>query len=103
MARTTRRGAEAGAISRPSTSLAFSGGGGGGSNVAPPPAEVETSAPAAGAIAATPARHASAMAACSSFLHEGEGILFRTPAGLADGLALKELARFLERKFAPVT
>src|SRR5689334_13692185 len=28
-------------------------------------------------------------------------ILFRTPAGLADGLALKELARFLERKFAP--
>jgi hypothetical protein len=36
-------------------------------------------------------------------LHEGEGILFRTPAGLADGLALKELARFLERKFAPVT
>src|SRR3954465_8753443 len=30
-------------------------------------------------------------------------ILFRTPAGLADGLALKELARFLERKFAPTT
>src|SRR6476659_8944520 len=28
-------------------------------------------------------------------------ILFRTPAELADGLALKELARFLERKFAP--
>src|SRR3954451_539948 len=30
-------------------------------------------------------------------------ILFRTPAGLADGLALKELARSLERKFAPTT
>src|SRR4051812_11646446 len=30
-------------------------------------------------------------------------ILFRTPAELADGLALKELARFLERKFAPTT
>jgi acyl-coenzyme A synthetase/AMP-(fatty) acid ligase len=28
-------------------------------------------------------------------------ILSRTPAELADGLALKELARFLERKFAP--
>jgi hypothetical protein len=31
-----------------------------------------------------------------------DGILFRTPAGLADGLALKELARLLERRFAPV-
>src|SRR5918997_2101641 len=103
IARTTRLGAEAGAISRPFTSVAFSGGGGGGTNVAPPPVdEVETSAPAAGANAATPVRHASAMAACSSFLREGEGILFRTPAELADGLALKELARLLERRFAPV-
>src|SRR3954452_5485551 len=30
-------------------------------------------------------------------------ILSRTPTELADGLALKELARFLERKFAPTT
>jgi hypothetical protein len=101
--RATLTGAEAGAISRPSTSVAFSGGGGGGTNTAPPPdVEVETWAPAAGASAATPVRHASTMAACSSVLRAGEGILFRTPAGLADGLALKELARPLEREFAPV-
>jgi hypothetical protein len=36
-------------------------------------------------------------------LREGVGILFRTPTGLADGLALKELARLLSsRRFAPV-
>ena len=29
--------------------------------------------------------------------------LFRTPTGLADGLALKELARLLSRRFAPTT
>ena len=36
MTRLTRVGADAGAITRPSTSVASSGGGGGGSKVAPP-------------------------------------------------------------------
>src|ERR687891_2376489 len=94
MARATRTGAETGAISRPLTSFAFSGGGGGGVNTAPPPLGM-TSAWAAGASVATPVRQASAMNPRSSLLREGEGILFRTPAGLADGLALKELARSL--------
>src|SRR5215211_9355182 len=93
--RLTRVGAEAGAITRPPTSLAFLGGGGGGSKTAPPEAG-GMSAPATGAATAAPARHAAAMAACSSLFPVGDGILFRTPAGLADGLALKELARLHE-------
>src|SRR4051794_8966090 len=99
--RLTRVGAEAGAITRPSTSVASSGGGGGGSKVAPPLVGFG----AVGSANAVPAaagvsRHAvAAKAARSKFceLTKG-GILFRTPAGLADGLALKELARLLERQ-----
>jgi hypothetical protein len=58
MTRLTRRGAEAGAITRPSTSVASSGGGGGGSNVAPPLLEGS----AAEAVPARPvtSRHAAA-------------------------------------------
>src|SRR3954452_3235794 len=97
--RLTRVGADAGAITRPSTSAAFSGGGGGGSNVAPPPLGEgeEGSANAVPAPTGT-SRHAAAANAARSSLCEltKDGILFRTPAGLADGLALKELARLLE-------
>src|SRR5215210_100577 len=91
--RLTRRGAEAGAMSRPSTSAPFAGGGGGGTNEAPPPLE------AFWAIApgARTSRHATESAAISSLLLKAEGILFRTPTGLADGLALKELARLLSK------
>src|ERR671918_235516 len=102
MTRFTFRGAEIGAITRPSTSVASSGGGGGGSNVAPPllfdrPAD-------AGAARLMTSSSATATAAQSSLMWlTDDGILFRTPAGLADGLALKELARLLVlRKFAPV-
>src|SRR5918999_2289318 len=92
MTRFTRRGADAGGITRPSTSVASSGGGGGGSNAAPPllferPAD-------AGAARLMTRSAASATAAHSSLMWlRDDGILFRTPAGLADGLALKELAR----------
>src|SRR5918998_5740562 len=99
--RLTRRGAEAGASTRPSTSVASSGGGGGGSNVAPPllfdrPADAGAARPMTSSSAAATAAQTSVM-----WLRD-DGILFRTPAGLADGLALKELARLLERRFAPV-
>src|SRR5918992_2026059 len=96
MTRFTRRGAEAGAITRPSTSVASSGGGGGGSKVAPPlldllPAEAVPASPVT-------SRHAAARTAQSSLMWlTDDGILFRTPAGLADGLALKELARLFQR------
>src|SRR5215208_145889 len=94
--RLTRSGAEAGAITRPSTSVASSGGGGGGSKVAPPLVG-SVSAVAVPAVAGS-SRHAAARAAqTTGFLGRTEGgILFRTPAGLADGLALKELARPLK-------
>src|ERR671918_654763 len=91
--RFTRPGAEAGAITRPSTSVASSGGGGGGSKVAPPllfdrPAD-------AGAARLMRSSSAAATAAQSSLMWlRDDGILFRTPAGLADGLALKELRAF---------
>src|SRR5918999_2260002 len=101
MTRFTRVGAEAGAITPPSTSVASSGGGGGGTKVAPPLRDVL----AAEAVPARPmtSTHAAATAAQSSLMWlTDDGILFRTPAGLADGLALKELARLLERRFAPV-
>src|SRR5918992_1495662 len=97
--RFTRRGADAGAITRPSTSVASSGGGGGGVNVAPPllfdrPAD---------AGAARPMRRSSAAATAHSSLMwlRDDGILFRTPAGLADGLALKELARLPGKEVRP--
>src|SRR5215212_4993076 len=90
--RLTRSGAEAGAITLPSTSVASSGGGGGGSKVAPP--LVGGVSAVAVPAAASSSRHAAARAAqTTSFLGlTRSGILFRTPAGLADGLALKELA-----------
>src|SRR5215213_7584405 len=100
--RLTRTGADAGAITRPSTRVASSGGGGGGSKVAPPLVGLG----AVGSANAVPAaagvsRHAAAATAARSttcFELTKGGILFRTPAGLADGLALKELARLLERQ-----
>src|SRR5215218_10031699 len=98
MTRFTRVGAEAGAISLPPTSAPFAGGGGGGTNAAPPPLEA-LCAIAAGARTRT---HATDSAATSSLLLKVEGILFRTPTGLADGLALKELARLPLGRFAPV-
>src|ERR671918_1421166 len=100
MTRFTFRGAEAGASTRPSTSVASSGGGGGGSKVAPPllfdrPAD-------AGAARPMMSRSAAATAAQSSLMWlRDDGILFRTPAGLADGLALKELARLPQREVRP--
>src|SRR5215217_4021631 len=97
--RLTRMGADAGAITRPLTSLAFSGGGGGGTKVAPPLVGVSA---VAGPASAASSRHAAASAAQRNSLLEltEGGILFRTPAGLADGLALKELAR-LPREVRP--
>src|ERR671915_643890 len=90
MTRFTFRGAEAGASTRPSTSVASSGGGGGGSNVAPPllferPADAGAARPMTSSSAAATAAQTSVM-----WLRD-DGILFRTPAGLADGLALKDL------------
>src|SRR5215218_5131095 len=93
--RLTRVGADAGASTRPLTSVASSGGGGGGSKVAPP--LVGRSAAMAVPPTAGTSRHAIASATQRNDLlglTKG-GILFRTPAGLADGLALKELARLL--------
>ena len=58
--RLTRAGADAGAITRPSTSVAFSGGGGGGSKVAPPLVGVSAAAVPASAGSS---RHATASAA----------------------------------------
>src|SRR5215213_7290591 len=98
--RLMRAGADAGASTRPSTSVAFSGGGGGGSKVAPPLVGFgEVGSANAVPTAAGVSRHAAAANAARSGLCEltKGGILFRTPAGLADGLALKELARLLER------
>jgi hypothetical protein len=63
--------------------------------VAPPP--VAAFATAGSAHASKHANAAAQYRMCAG----SPDILFRTPAGLADGLALKELARFLGRKFAP--
>src|SRR5688572_23333155 len=80
---------------RPSTSAPFAGGGGGGTKEAPPPLVVdELCADPAGA---STSRHATDSAAASSLWLKAEDILFRTPTGLADGLALKELARLLSK------
>src|SRR5918997_3559635 len=97
--RLTRVGADAGAITRPSTSVASSGGGGGGSNVAPPVVGLVS----ADAVPASASRNAAASATkrTISVGRATGGILFRTPAGLADGLALKELARLPEWKVRP--
>src|SRR5215207_5538212 len=95
-----RVGAEAGASRRPSTSLALAGGGGGGWKAAPPPVDAEVCAIALGAARKTQAS-ASSSAAKGNLLKKVEGILFRTPTGLADGLALKELARLPKRKVRP--
>src|SRR5215217_1376488 len=92
----TRRGADAGATRRPSTSAPFSGGGGGGTKVAPPEYEIDDDC--ADAAGARTRAHANASATtCSSLWLKAADILFRTPTGLADGLALKELARLLSK------
>jgi hypothetical protein len=80
-------------MTRPFTSWAVSGGGGGGTKVAPPDVGGATWALATGTPTTALARHAPRKARSSSLFLADEGILFRTPAGLADGLALKELAR----------
>ncbi len=97
--RLMRVGAEAGASSRPFTSFALAGGGGGGWKAAPPPL-IEEDVCAIAPGAATSAQ-ANASAAKSNLFTKVEGILFRTPTGLADGLALKELARLLKEKVRP--
>src|SRR5918997_2598833 len=99
MTRFTRRGADAGGITRPSTSVPSSGGGGGGSNAAPPlllerPAEAGPARPRRSSATATAAQ------STVMWLRD-DGILFRTPAGLADGLALKELARLPSWRGSP--
>jgi hypothetical protein len=66
--------------------------------VAPPPFIDELCAIALGAATST---HTSASTAKSDLFTKVEGILFRTPTGLADGLALKELARLLNEEVRP--
>src|SRR3954453_3132906 len=102
MTRLTRLRAGAGGISRPSNSGALSGGGGGGSNVAPP--LVGSVSALAVPVRTGASRQANAKTAQRNDFELTEGdILFRTPAGLADGLALKELARLPPHgRFAPV-
>src|SRR4051812_17249508 len=96
----TSGGASVGAIARPfGSSVALPCGWNSGSVGLAPPVEPSASAVAGNAHART---HANA--AMQTRMYAGSpDILFRTPAELADGLALKELARFLERKFAPTT
>src|SRR3954454_2511644 len=78
----------------------------GSSGLAPPEVAYESSPPVFSAVATAGSAHATrhANAAMQKRMYAGSpDILSRTPAELADGLALKELARFLERKFAPTT
>ena len=91
-------GAPAGGIARPLTILARFAGGGGGTYSAPPLA----SAPAVPAEAQQASDDAEDRSRTEGSDVAGRPQLFRTPTGLADGLALKELARLLERRFAPV-
>src|SRR5919205_4446919 len=93
-------GASVGAIASPfGKRAALPGGWNSGSVGLAPPVLASASAVAGSAHVMT---HASA--AMQQRMYAGSpDILFRTPAELADGLALKELARFLERKFAPTT
>src|SRR5215203_3819427 len=99
--RFTRVGAEAGAITFPSTSVASSGGGGGGSKLAPPVSGGEA---AAGPASTSTSRHAAASATQRNewLRRTVSGILFLPPTGLADGLALKELRASHSGRFAPV-
>src|SRR3954470_9743372 len=98
-------GASVGAIARPlGKSVAFPCGWNSGSVglvppvlVPTPPVEVSAKATAGSAHASKHASAARQYRKCAG----GPDILSRPPAELADGLALKELARFLERKFAP--
>src|SRR5690348_15297853 len=64
----------------------------------PPPWSLDWAVAIAGSAHAI--KHANAATQTRMYLGSPD-ILFRTPAELADGLALKELARLLERKFAP--
>src|SRR3954452_13469608 len=78
----------------------------GSSGLAPPEAVYDSDPPpsllwaVATAGRAHASRHANA-AMSKRICLESPDILSRTPTELADGLALKELARFLKRKFAP--
>src|SRR3954470_14421015 len=98
-------GASVGAIARPlGKSVAFPCGWNSGSVGLVPPVPVPTPPVAVSAKATAGSAHASKHASAAKQYRMCAGspdILFRPPAELADGLALKELARFLERKFAP--
>src|SRR3954467_2959055 len=100
-------GASVGAIARPlGKSVAFPCGWNSGSVGLVPPVPVPTPPVAVSAKATAGSTHASKHASAAKQYRMCAGspdILFRPPAELADGLALKELARFLERKFAPTT
>src|SRR5262245_40603377 len=100
--RLTRVGADAGARACPLTTIASSGGGAAGTKVAPPVLDASAQAPGTATIAIAIA-HANARSSRRCPMTGGD-ILFRPPAGLADGLALKELARLSKKeRFAPVT
>src|SRR5215208_417840 len=96
----TSGGASAGAIAWPfGRSIALPWGWNSGSVGLAPPV-----APSARAVAGSAQAKTHANAARQTRMYAGSpNILSRTPTELADGLALKELARFLERKFAPTT
>src|SRR4051794_11439307 len=96
----TSGGASVGAIAWPlGSSVAVPCGWNSGSVGLAPPVLASPSAVAGIAHAST-----NANATTQGRMYAGSpDILFRTPAELADGLALKELARFLVRKFAPTT
>src|SRR3954467_4693863 len=94
----TSGGASVGAIARPFGSIvALPCGWNSGSVGLAPPVLASPRAVAGRAHAST---HANAARHTRMYVGSPD-ILSRTPAELADGLALKELARFLERKFAP--
>src|SRR3954451_241675 len=96
----TSGGASSGAIAWPlGKSIALPCGWDSGSLGLVPPVPVSAVAIAGMAHATKQANAAMQQRICAG----SPNILSRPPAELADGLALKELARFLERKFAPTT
>src|SRR3954454_12252811 len=96
----TSGGASSGAIAWPlGKSIALPCGWYSGSLGLVPPVPVSAVAIAGMAHATKHANAAMQQRICAG----SPNILSRPPAELADGLALKELARFLERKFAPTT
>src|SRR4051812_19761345 len=103
----TSGGASSGAMASPfGSNVALPCGLNWGSSGLAPPDCVYASSPPFSAVATAGSAHATkhANAAMQQRMYAGSpDILSRTPTELADGLALKELARFLERKFAPTT